>query len=250
MNLSERIKREREKRGIKQVDMADALNIERSNYTRLENRGNKMTLDQIQAIANVIGISVNELMGIENNVAETKIEIKETSNDYQSVELNKRITELENIIKDKELIISFQEKKNASTLQVITVLIREFVTTKVGEYNLISVRKRGSSLTTDSLNDKKFNKNTVLDFLNKDIIGVNYEEHILESSLIEAIKRSFLDENGTTNLLYQFILLNIDELEEFNYWIEAYQSSQSYYEESRKKVEQALKRIRRQGRGR
>ena len=241
MDLSERIKREREKRGIKQIDMANALNLERSNYTRLENRGNKMALEQIQAIADVIGVSMQELMGIEDIVVKTKIEVKEVNNDNnQSIEINKRIIGLENIIKDKELIISFQEKKNVSSLNIIKVLINEFADSKIGEHNLIYVKKKDGSNLSNSMLTKAFNKNTLEEFLNKGDNSYIYEkEDVTEMTLITAIKLSFWYSYNTTNLLYQFILANIDDLEEFRYWIDAYQSFLQY---KKKKIVQALKR--------
>lgn len=240
MNLSERIKKEREKRGIKQVDMANALDLERSNYTRLENRGNKMTLDQIQAIADVIGISMKELMGIEDVLVETKTEVEEVNNDNQSVEINKRIIELENIIKDKELIISFQEKKNVSSLNIIKTLLHEFTDSKIGEHNLITVKKRDDSFLSISIHNKVFNKNTLKEFMNKGDNSKIYEKRDDgELTLITAIKLSFWFDYNTTNLLYQFILANIEDLEEFRYWIDAYQS---FLEYKKKKIAQALRR--------
>jgi transcriptional regulator with XRE-family HTH domain len=235
MDLSERIKKEREKRGIKQVDMANALNLERSNYTRLENRGNKMALEQIQAIADVIGVSMKELMGIEDVLVDTKVELNETNNDNKPIEISKRITELENIIKDKELIISFQEKKNIGNLHIIKTLIHEFVIAKAGEFNLISVKKKDDSSMTNTLINKKFNKNTVKDFLNRDNYSDIYEETIWESSFQETVRISFQYYPETTNLLYQFILANLDDTEEFRYWIDAYQSYFTYKEKLLKK---------------
>lgn len=234
MDLSERIKKEREKRGIKQIDMANALNLERSNYTRLENRGNKMALEQIQAIADVLGISMQKLIGIENITVETKTEPKEVDNS-QSIEINKRIIELENIIKDKELIIAFQEKKNTSNLHLMKLLIHEFVIAKSGEFNLISVKKKDGSSMTDSLTNKKFNKNTVKEFLKRDNYNGIYEETIWESALNSAVAASFLYYPEETNLIYQFILSNLDDLEEFRYWIDAYQAYRYAFEKKLKK---------------
>jgi transcriptional regulator with XRE-family HTH domain len=104
MDITQRIKEEREKRGIKQVDMANFLNLERSNYTRLENRGSKLTLDQIAGIASAIGISPAVLLGLDVK-EEQHSEVNDSEKDKEMMELKKRVMELEDRINDKELRI-------------------------------------------------------------------------------------------------------------------------------------------------
>lgn len=92
MELSERIANLRESKGIKQYEVANALGVEPPNYSRLEKRGDKLSIEQLKAIAGALGVSLIELLGfdepVENN---TKIE-----------ELEKRVVELESRIIDKD----------------------------------------------------------------------------------------------------------------------------------------------------
>ena len=74
--------------------MANTLNLERSNYTRLENRGTKLTLDQINSIADAIGVSSAELLGFDVTKTNND-EVKENEKDKEITELRKRVSELE-----------------------------------------------------------------------------------------------------------------------------------------------------------
>ncbi|MPR32385.1 helix-turn-helix domain-containing protein [Salmonirosea aquatica] len=67
MGIPERIKAIREGKRIKQIDVATSLNLDPSYYARLEKRGSKMTLDQLQSIADALGVSLGEVLGIESN---------------------------------------------------------------------------------------------------------------------------------------------------------------------------------------
>jgi len=51
-----------ESKRIKQSEMAHKLDIDQSNYARLEKRGNKLTLEQVGKIAEALGVSVLELI--------------------------------------------------------------------------------------------------------------------------------------------------------------------------------------------
>lgn len=62
MDITTRIKTLRTKKGLKQADMAEKLQMERSNYSRLENRGNDLTFSQIEQIAKAMGVSTLELL--------------------------------------------------------------------------------------------------------------------------------------------------------------------------------------------
>ncbi len=62
MKLSDNIKSIRKSKGVTQMDMADKLGVGQSNYTYLENRGEKLTLEQLESIAGILGVSVIELI--------------------------------------------------------------------------------------------------------------------------------------------------------------------------------------------
>lgn len=62
MNISKNISSIRESKGIKQYQVAEFLGIEPPNYSRLEKRGDKLTVEQIEKIAEALGVSVKELI--------------------------------------------------------------------------------------------------------------------------------------------------------------------------------------------
>jgi transcriptional regulator with XRE-family HTH domain len=56
------IRATREKRGLTQEDVADLLNTTRSNYAYLENRGEKLSIEQLERIAAALGVNMFELL--------------------------------------------------------------------------------------------------------------------------------------------------------------------------------------------
>lgn len=63
MTIAENIKRERENRGVKQSTIAEKLGLDRSNYHRIENREKKLTIEQLELIADAIGCTLFDLLG-------------------------------------------------------------------------------------------------------------------------------------------------------------------------------------------
>ncbi|WP_298358805.1 helix-turn-helix domain-containing protein [Runella sp.] len=102
MSLVQRIKEVREAKKLSQSEVANALNMERSNYHRLENRGEKLTIEQLESIAGALGVSVVELLTGEPEAVE---------NDERVTELVKRVEELEDRVKDKQFKIDAIERE-------------------------------------------------------------------------------------------------------------------------------------------
>lgn len=93
------IKEIRESKKIKQVEIANILNLDNAYYSRLEKRGEKMSVEQLKKIATAMNMSIVDFFEPSNS-----------SNDkVQSLE--KRILELEEIIIDKNKIIKLLESK-------------------------------------------------------------------------------------------------------------------------------------------
>lgn len=86
MKLSDNIKSIRKKKGVTQIDMAEKLGVGQSNYTYLENRGEKLTIEQLEAIAGALEVSVVELLTGEPQAV---------GNDDLIKELEKNIKDLE-----------------------------------------------------------------------------------------------------------------------------------------------------------
>lgn len=62
MNISENIKWIRESKNLSQMEIAKILQIKRSNYHKLESKGNKLTMVQIESIAKALNVSLQELL--------------------------------------------------------------------------------------------------------------------------------------------------------------------------------------------
>ncbi|QHT65677.1 helix-turn-helix transcriptional regulator [Rhodocytophaga rosea] len=98
MDVSKNIAAIRKARRLTQAEVADKIGIERSNYPRLEKRGNKLTLEQIDQIAKVFDISVAELINYDNPASN-----KEESEKVKQLE--KRVKELEEQLQDRKGLI-------------------------------------------------------------------------------------------------------------------------------------------------
>lgn len=77
MDLSANIKAIREAKRVKQLEIATALDIDPSNYAKLEKRGNKLTLEQLEKIAGALGVSVMELITGEAQTVQNDERVKE-----------------------------------------------------------------------------------------------------------------------------------------------------------------------------
>ncbi len=90
MDISKNIFSIRESKGIKQYEVAEKLGIEPPNYSRLEKRGDKLTIEQLKKIAEALEVSIYDLFGIENSGQSEKNKILET----QNVELKRKYFDL------------------------------------------------------------------------------------------------------------------------------------------------------------
>jgi transcriptional regulator with XRE-family HTH domain len=93
MDMSKAIISTRESKGLKQSEVAAKLGIDQPNYSRLEKRGKKLTLEQIESIAKALDVNPNVLLGIEIEEMANRDE-KDTLL-KQNEDYKKRIEELE-----------------------------------------------------------------------------------------------------------------------------------------------------------
>jgi transcriptional regulator with XRE-family HTH domain len=107
MDLSKGILHYRTLRRLKQADVADKIGIERSNYARLEKRGNKLTLEQIESIAQALEVSVFNLLlqSTEDRAIEQLSNSQKDSLISENASLQKEISILESRVADKQQII-------------------------------------------------------------------------------------------------------------------------------------------------
>lgn len=128
MNIGTNIFNIRTSKGIKQSEMAEKLGLEQSGYSRIEKRGNKISFDLIERIAEILGVSTEKLLEFDIN------NLNNAENDKKISDLEKRIEELENRIKDKESIISHKESNLGRYTKFIEELIEYFTHNKAKEY--------------------------------------------------------------------------------------------------------------------
>lgn len=62
MDISNSIIKIRTEKHLKQSDIADRLGIERSNYARLEKRGSKLTIEQLEQIAKAMDVTLLDIL--------------------------------------------------------------------------------------------------------------------------------------------------------------------------------------------
>lgn len=121
MDISERIINIRESKKIKQSEIANYLGIDQPNYSRLEKRGDKLTIEQLKQIAGALGVELNELLGIE----------VQTVDNERVKELEKRVLELEKWLSDKDKLNQRLEQslmeEGEYTLKMLLVRLKKSI---------------------------------------------------------------------------------------------------------------------------
>lgn len=123
MSLSEKITALRTSKGITQTFIAECLNMDRGNYSRLEKRGDKMTVEQLIGIAKALSISPAELLGDESDkvndesskIKELESRIKVLEDRLKDKDFRSKAIERERVILEKLLFASLSEGLNHST---------------------------------------------------------------------------------------------------------------------------------------
>lgn len=126
MNISERIKEYREKKLLTQQEVADKLNMTQASYQYLEKRDKKLTIEQIQKIADVLGVSLKEIIS------------GEVDNDSKKIE--EENTLLKKTIEDKETIITHLRHKNSQFEYIIESSFKDFADLLAEELHIGHIR--------------------------------------------------------------------------------------------------------------
>lgn len=139
--ISKKIKAIREGKNIRQADIAKELGMERTNYHRLENRDEKLTIEQLKQIANALGVGVNELLDIE---------VKNYDNE-KVILLEKRVLELEKWLTDKDKLNKRLEESLKESDEHREIYIAKLVSEVI--LQVAYVNKIGTVVEFDSLYD-------------------------------------------------------------------------------------------------
>jgi len=86
MNVGQEIKRVRELKKMNQTQISEQIGLDTSSYSRIEKKGNKLTVEQLEKIAGALGVGVLELLTGEQPAVADSGRVKE---------LEERVRELE-----------------------------------------------------------------------------------------------------------------------------------------------------------
>ena len=101
MSLSENLKYYRKKIGLRQQDIANLLNLDRSSYSFYETGKTTPTLDTLIKLTTIFNITLDELVGVEKN---NGLKVAEPISDYEASHMmNLSASEKATIIKMREL---------------------------------------------------------------------------------------------------------------------------------------------------
>lgn len=133
MDISKTIIEIRERKKIKQSELANKLGIDQPNYSRLEKRGEKLTVEQLKQIASALGVEINELLGIEVQ----SIDIEKVKR------IEKRVSELEklnNILEERNKELKLVQDENKVKLNSINrqLTFQLMIMYQVGRINLLN----------------------------------------------------------------------------------------------------------------
>lgn len=114
MNIGENIRKIRKEKDKKQQEIYDAIGVNQSTYSKIENNKYKMDIDTLKNIAKVLDVDLIKLIG------EDKIEINHTNNDSSSgdsgiIVKNSHSDDL--IIALKEQIVLLKEQNDSLRLE-------------------------------------------------------------------------------------------------------------------------------------
>jgi len=103
MNLADNIKKIREDKGLRQKEVALAIDIGYSNYNKIENGIREISVKELQRLANFYNLKIDQVINLDNDIPkEVIIEDKEAN------EQLKLITQLDK--DDKAIIFKMIDK--------------------------------------------------------------------------------------------------------------------------------------------
>ena len=79
MNISSNIKKLREQRGLLQKEVAEAIGIYASNYSRIEKGERQLTIEMLPKLARLFGCSIEEIIYLDESKPTEEITIEDES---------------------------------------------------------------------------------------------------------------------------------------------------------------------------
>ena len=119
MDIGKEIRKIREEKGLTQSYVAASIGLDNSSYARIEKKGNKLPVEQLVKIANVLEVSVNELLTGYPQVEQAS---------QQTQELKKKVEEQDAII---QLIKTDRDRLSDFFLMQMKEITRSIIITKL-----------------------------------------------------------------------------------------------------------------------
>lgn len=154
MDLYKRIQDLKKQRKVRTATIAHALDMEQSNYVRVEKKGSKLTYEQIEGIAGALGISVKEFLFGENETLQT-VNTKEIEDLRKENEINRKLLkDAISYILDKALINGVDNAMYSHSIEglpsrdeIIDLIIKKYGNCVIEESHILGeycdiVRKR------------------------------------------------------------------------------------------------------------
>ncbi|GAB4017745.1 hypothetical protein GCM10028808_50050 [Spirosoma migulaei] len=117
MDVTANIKAIRVAKGVSQAELSRRLELDTSSYHRIENRGNKLSIEQVEKIATALDVSFMELLtwgeekGYDTPINDLPKKLQER--------INGKEKELEEQIKQKDYLINLQRDKITDYEQIL-----------------------------------------------------------------------------------------------------------------------------------
>ena len=123
MTITDTIRRFRDKAGLTQESIAERLNTTRSNYAYLENRGEKLTLEQLEGIAEALGVSMIDIIIEAKELKPEDIVLGGKKNDSDAITLKSLLGYLELL---KNISGDFAKSiQDATTLELVLHAVKQ-----------------------------------------------------------------------------------------------------------------------------
>jgi transcriptional regulator with XRE-family HTH domain len=100
MDISEQIKYFRKQRTLTQADMAKLMHMTQSNYALLENGKTELTYNKMQKLAEIFGVSVEDLVKTGGSLTTPHQQVETLQNEITT--LQQRLAEKDNLLKRLE----------------------------------------------------------------------------------------------------------------------------------------------------
>lgn len=149
MDIGQKIKAIRSTKGLTQSQIAEQIGLDTSSYARIEKKGNKLSVGQLQSIAKILDVGVGELLGEGAKV--------ESNEDFEWFE--GRIKELEDRVKDKEAL----NKVALQNYEDLQLCVETYLESLIEEY---AIKNRFGVVTIELVNSSDYQE--VIEYL-KDI---------------------------------------------------------------------------------